>query len=98
MVKLSFEILNIIGLAAIVAIPFVSAKANKIITSVVFCLLFALSITMSVMVFYNGTQAFTYSGNIITGPITLKADYLSAWFICIIAFVFTTGFFIVRDI
>lgn len=93
MVKLSFEILNIIGLAAVVAIPFVSSKANKIITSVVFCLLFALSIAVSVVVFYNGTQVFTYSGNIITGSITLKADYLSVWFICIIAFVFTTGFF-----
>jgi formate hydrogenlyase subunit 3/multisubunit Na+/H+ antiporter MnhD subunit len=93
MVKLGLEILNITGLAAVVAIPFVSIKANKIITSIIFSLLLAISIAISVMVFYNGPQIITYSGNNITGLITLKADYLSAWFISIIAFIITIGFF-----
>jgi len=91
MEKILIEIVNLLALTSIIVLPFLKTKrlgysALTLLTIQVF-----LSFGLVFFVFTNGNVSYNYQGSFITGNISMRLDYLSAWFILLISFTFLTG-------
>ncbi len=78
---------------AILIIPFLKVKGNGIV-------LFAAIVVNALVSGFLGLQSlggqlleFSFPGSLVTGPVNLRIDALSGWFILIINFIFITGSF-----
>ena len=89
--KFNIEIFNLLAVVAIVAIPFLKTKGRGVLTLGIITLQ---AVTISIFafsIFKDGPFEFFYPGSWVTGPIPVRVDYLSAWFILVISFTFLTG-------
>jgi len=82
-----------IPVLVIILIPFLKTKGNGIV-------IFLAIVSNSLLSGYFAMQAlsgqfleFTFPGSLVTGPVSLRVDALSGWFIMIINFIFITGGF-----
>ena len=85
------EIFNLIAIVAILCIPFLKTKGRGILTMGVITVQVIIILALAFSVFANGPVEYFYPGSFITGPIPVRIDYLSAWFILVISFTFFTG-------
>ncbi len=91
MIKTLLEIVQLMALVLVVLTPFLRLRwlgftaIFTITAQVVICSVLAFH------VFSNGLFEHTYTGTFTTGPIAIRIDYLSAWFILVISFTFLTG-------
>lgn len=91
MVKLLFEIFNLIAIVAVISILFLNTKGRAILTLSVVSVLTVISTIITVSIFTNGPSEIIYGGSWFTGAIPIRVDYLSAWFMLTINFTFLTG-------
>jgi formate hydrogenlyase subunit 3/multisubunit Na+/H+ antiporter MnhD subunit len=91
MEKALVEIFNLLAFIAIISIPFLKIKGRGLLTLGIITLQIIISSTIAFCVFLNGPVEYFYSGSFVTGPIPIRIDFLSAWFILIISFTFLTG-------
>jgi hydrogenase-4 component B len=89
--RLLFELFTLLTLASLISIFFLSVKGRGITALAAITLQVVVSSILAVFVFKNGTSEFYYPGSWVTGPIAIRIDYLSAWFILTINFTFLTG-------
>lgn len=78
---------------SIFLIPFLKVKGKGRILFTAICLNALLSSYMGLLSLSGQILEFTFSGSLLTGPVNLRMDALSGWFILIINFVFITGGF-----
>ncbi len=91
MVEWLFEIFNLLAIIAIVFIPFLKTKGRAFLTIGIISLQTFVNFLLVYKIFAYGPVEYTYPGSWITGPIAMRIDALSAWFISIISFTFFTG-------
>ncbi len=89
--RLLIELFNLVAVVSIVALPFLKVRGKGILTLVTICLQVVLASIISFQVLSGNPVDYSYAGSFITGPIPIRVDYLSAWFILIIGFTFLTG-------
>lgn len=85
------ETINILAVIFIVMAPML--KVRRLGYAVLFfvSVMVLLSFILAISIFMKGAMVFEYAGSYTTGPIALRIDYLSAWFIMVISFTFLTG-------
>lgn len=88
-----FEIFNLLTIVFIGIVPFINIKNLARIGATAISLQVFIAFSLVFLIFNNGTINFQYTGSMITGPLTFKGDYLSAWFIAVISFTFLTATF-----
>jgi formate hydrogenlyase subunit 3/multisubunit Na+/H+ antiporter MnhD subunit len=81
----------IIPVIAILVIPFFNVKWKGIATVLMISANAVLSSVVAADVFMNQPLEMLFNGNQVTGPISVRIDGLSAWFMLIINFVFVMG-------
>jgi hydrogenase-4 component B len=91
MEKTLTELINLLAVIAIVSIPFLKTRGAGILTLFVITLQAVISATLAFPVLTHDAVEFSFSGSMITGPIIMRLDALSAWFMLIISFTFITG-------
>lgn len=91
MEKFFAEIVNLLAITAVWVFPFLRTKGRGITTLLVVTLQVILSAFVAFSVFSHGPVEFSYPGSWISGVISVKIDYLSAWFMLIMSFTFLTG-------
>lgn len=91
MEKTLFEVVNILAIITVASIPFLKARAGGILTRITITLQAAISSALAFPVLLHGPYEFFYPGSWITGPVSVRLDSLSAWFILIIGFIYLTG-------
>ena len=91
MEKFFAEIVNLLAITAVWVFPFLRTKGRGITTLLVVTLQVILSAFVAFSVFSHGPIEFSYPGSWISGEISVKIDYLSAWFMLIMSFTFLTG-------
>lgn len=91
MEKYFVEIVNLLAITAVLVFPFLRTKGRGIFTLLVVTLQIVLSAFVAFPVFSNGPIEYSYPGSWISGEVSVKIDYLSAWFMLIISFTFLTG-------
>jgi formate hydrogenlyase subunit 3/multisubunit Na+/H+ antiporter MnhD subunit len=91
MEKSLFEITNLIAILASVSIPFLRMKKGAFLALGVITLMVFTNSALAFSIFNNGPAEIIYPGSWVTGPIPVRMDYLSAWFILVISFTFLTG-------
>jgi hydrogenase-4 component B len=89
--KAFIEIFNLLAVLAIIIIPFLKVKTKGIVTATVITVQVLLISIVAFSVFTKGGIEYYYPGSWITGLVPVRVDYLSAWFILVIAFTFLTG-------
>lgn len=85
------EVFNLIAIAGAVFFPFLKVKQLAYAALTAISLQALLSIILAIQVFKSGPFEFFYEGSFITGPVPVRIDALSAWFIMTIAFAFFVG-------
>ncbi len=89
MIGTSIFIFSVI--VAIVLIPFANTKWKGLITIMIVCINTVVS-AIPAFKALNGTDTLqVFAGSIVTGPIPVRIDALSGWFILLISFTFLTG-------
>ena len=78
---------------AILLIPFLKVKGKGIVLFAAIVLNALLSSSFAVTTLTGQFLEFSFPGSLITGPVNLRIDALSGWFILIINFIFITGSF-----
>jgi hydrogenase-4 component B len=78
---------------AILIIPFLKVKGKGIVLFAAIVLNAFLSGYLAVQTLSGQFLEFSFAGSLVTGPVNLRMDALSGWFILIINFVFITGSF-----
>jgi hydrogenase-4 component B len=91
MVQRLLEILNILAILTIICLPFLKIKGMGIFAVSSISIQAILGAILSVLIFFKGSIEYYYQGSWTTGPIPIRIDYLSAWFILILSFTFFTG-------
>jgi len=91
--SLLIEVFNLLAIILIGTVPFLSIRQLAKASIILITLQILIAFSMVILIFSKGTLTFQYPGSIITGILTFKADYLSAWFIGLISFTFLTGTF-----
>ncbi len=79
--------------AGMALLPFLKGKGQKWAMVTVMLSLALLSALPAVEALTGKSSEWVYPGNAITGPVPLRLDALSGWFILIISFLFLTGLF-----
>lgn len=82
-----------VSFLAILLIPFLKAKGKGIVVFSALVLNALLSGTLALQTLGGQSLEFSFSGSLATGPVNLRMDALSGWFIMIINFIFITGSF-----
>ncbi|MBN2174710.1 MAG: hypothetical protein JW731_11295 [Bacteroidales bacterium] len=88
-----FELFNCLTLVLIVIIPFLGLRQLAGFCVSVISVQVLIAFILVFLIFQQGTTTFHYPGSVITGILSFKADYLSAWFIALISFTVLTGTF-----
>ncbi|MBY0481373.1 MAG: hypothetical protein K2Q21_08465 [Chitinophagaceae bacterium] len=83
----------LIILTSILLIPFVSVNWKGLITVSTVMLIAVLSGILAVESMSGNNTSILFKGSLVTGPISVKIDALSAWFILVINFTCVTGAF-----
>ena len=91
MEKFQLEIFALLAILSVMILPFLNKKSLGFAAISILTFQVILGFIVSIRVFSNGMIEYIYSGSFITGPIPIRIDYLSAWFIIIISFTFLTG-------
>jgi len=78
---------------AILLIPFLKVKGKGMVLFSAIVLNAFLSGYLAVQTLAGQFLEFSFAGSLVTGPVNLRMDALSGWFILIINFVFITGTF-----
>jgi hydrogenase-4 component B len=91
---LAIAIVTVLAIVLVAALP-MRLKGNAMAFSVM--AIAVLSGILSFSVFIDGAIGYTFGGNQISGPIRVEIDALSAWFLLIVGFVFTSGAFYGRE-
>jgi len=78
---------------AILIIPFLKVKGKGIVLFAAIVLNAFLSGSLALQTLSGQFLEFSFAGSLVTGPVNLRMDALSGWFILIINFVFITGSF-----
>jgi formate hydrogenlyase subunit 3/multisubunit Na+/H+ antiporter MnhD subunit len=78
---------------AILIIPFLKIKGKGFVLFAAIVLNAFLSGSLAVQALSGPFLEFSFAGSLVTGPVNLRMDALSGWFILIINFVFITGSF-----
>ncbi len=81
----------IILLVTLVLIPFLSMKWKGILTLSIVILLAIMGGFVGLNALLGNTMEYIFSGTVVTGPIPIRIDALSGWFILLINFTFITG-------
>jgi formate hydrogenlyase subunit 3/multisubunit Na+/H+ antiporter MnhD subunit len=84
----AFVLIPFVGL---LLLPFLKVKGKGILTLALLTLNAVLSGYFAVQSLLGATTVFTLPGSYVTGPVPIRIDALSAWFILIINLVFLTG-------
>lgn len=87
------SIFILIPFIAIVLIPFLSLRGKAIISYSAICFITLFSSVIAIKALGGQTFDYTLEGSLVTGPVRLQVDALSAWFMLIINFGFLTGGF-----
>jgi len=82
-----------IAFGAILLIPFLNVKGKGIAVFAVVLSNALLSGNLALQALTGQSLEYVFSGSLATGPINLRLDALSGWFILIIDFIFVTGCF-----
>lgn len=85
------EIINILAILTIICLPFLKIKGMGIFAVSSISIQAILGAILSLLIFFKGSIEYYYQGSWTTGPIPIRIDYLSAWFILILSFTFFTG-------
>lgn len=80
-------------ISAIFLIPFVKVYWKGLITISTVIIVTILSSSIAIDAMHGNEYIYFFKGSLVTGPITLKIDALSAWFILTINFTCITGAF-----
>ena len=91
MEKTLFEITNLVAILTAVSIPFLKLRNGAILALGIITLSVIANSILAFSIFANGSVEYLYPGSWVTGPIAVRIDYLSAWFILVISFTFLTG-------
>jgi hydrogenase-4 component B len=91
MVKYLVETINLMAILFIVIVPFLKVRQLGYAALLFISVMVLLSINLSIRIFNEGRIVYTYAGSYVTGPIPVRLDYLSAWFIMVISFTFLSG-------
>lgn len=81
----------LIPFTGLLLLPFLKVKGKGILSLILLAVNVALSGNMAVQSLIGETIVYTLPGSFITGPISIRIDALSGWFILIINLIFTTG-------
>ena len=84
----AFVLIPFVGL---LLLPFLKVRGKGILTLVLLTLNAVLSGYFAVQSLLGATTVFNLPGSYVTGPVPIRIDALSAWFILIINLVFLTG-------
>lgn len=87
------SIFILIPFIAIVLIPFLSLRGKAIISYSAVCFIALFSSVIAIKALGGQTFDYTLEGSLVSGPVRLQVDALSAWFMLIINFGFLTGGF-----
>lgn len=79
--------------SAILLIPFLRLKGKAIVVLAAVVLNALLSGSFALQALLGQTFEFAFPGSLISGPVNLRIDALSGWFMLIIGFIFITGSF-----
>ncbi len=82
-----------IAFGAILLTPFLNVKGKGIAVLAVVLSNALLSGNLALQALAGQSIEYAFSGSLATGPINLRLDALSGWFILIIDFIFVTGCF-----
>ncbi len=82
-----------IPVLVIILIPFLKVKGNGVVVFLAIVINSMLSGYFALQSLFGHVIEFSLSGSLVTGPVNLRIDALSGWFIMIINFVFFTGGF-----
>ena len=85
------EIVNLIAILAIAIIPLISVKSKGILSVFAIITQSLLSSTIAIKILSSNPIDYSYVGSVLTGPIPIRVDYLSSWFILVLSFTFLTG-------
>jgi formate hydrogenlyase subunit 3/multisubunit Na+/H+ antiporter MnhD subunit len=81
----------LIPLAGLLLLPFLRVKWKGILTLVLLAINVVVSGFLALEALFGEATSYIYSGSYVTGPIPLRIDALSGWFILIINLIFLTG-------
>jgi len=87
------KVFTTVPVLAILLIPFLKVKGKGIVLFAAIVLNAFLSGYLAVQTLSGKFLEFSFAGSLVTGPVNLRMDALSGWFILIINFVFITGSF-----
>ena len=87
------EAFLVITATVIFLIPFLKVKGKGLVLFAAILMNAFLSDYFAVQTLTGQSFEFTFPGSLITGPVNLRIDALSGWFILIINFIFITGSF-----
>jgi formate hydrogenlyase subunit 3/multisubunit Na+/H+ antiporter MnhD subunit len=82
-----------VAVLAILVIPFLKVKGKGIVLFSAIVLNALLSGSFALQTLGGQLLEFSFPGSLVTGPVNLRLDALSGWFILIINFIFITGSF-----
>lgn len=91
MIPTLIELATILTIVTLVALIFLKTKGREILFLGALSTVSLLGISTALLVFARGAVAFSYPGSYISGPISVRVDALSAWFILTISFIFLAG-------
>lgn len=89
--KTILEFVNIFSIVIIVFLLFLNPRLKLLVSLLAIIVAALLTVVGVVQIFHSGAIEYFYPGSIFSGPIRIKADLLSAWFMAIIAFSFAMG-------
>jgi formate hydrogenlyase subunit 3/multisubunit Na+/H+ antiporter MnhD subunit len=81
----------LISIAGVSVVPFLSVKIKGIATLAVVVMNILISGYFAVLSLAGQVISFSLPGSVVTGPIPIRIDALSGWFILVVNFVFLTG-------
>ncbi len=82
-----------VAILVILLIPFLKVKGKGIVLLTAIVLNALLSGSVALLALAGQFFEFTFQGSLITGPVNIRIDALSAWFMLIINFIFVAGCF-----
>jgi len=87
------SIFILIPFIAIVLIPFLTLRGKAITSYCTICFITLVSSIVAIKALGGQTFDYTLEGSLVSGPVRIQVDALSAWFMLIINFSFLTGGF-----
>lgn len=87
------KVIPAIALLTVLLIPFLKVRGKGLVLLAAIVLNALLSGYIAIQTLTGQFLEYSFAGSLVTGPVNLRLDALSGWFILIIDFVFVTGSF-----